>query len=284
MHELAKFAMRGPLQAIVLASISVLIPMMFWVGAAIIALTTLSKGLSQGFIVFFWTVIPALVWWFSMQDPGALIVLFSALLMAGTLRYTVSWQSTLVVGGVISLVTGISAPYIMPGLIDSLMGMADQVFQELAEQSQQEYDTQLQGSFRSLMIASFAVSFYGMAVGSICLARSWQAQLFNPGGWQEEFHQLRLSPKLSMALSLSVIVSPSLGIDPALIMMTVAIPILLCGLALVHGLVGKKRMGGQWLFGFYLSAVMLFPTVLILLAVLALLDSLVNFRGRIQAS
>jgi len=284
MHELVKYVMRGPKQAILLASISVLIPMMFWFGAATIALVTLRQGFRQGLVVFIWAVIPALGWWFSLQDPGALIVLFMSLVMASILRYTVSWQGTLAAGGVISLVTGLLAPHIMPELIDMLMEMGEVMLQELAKNAPEDYDTTLDGAFRSLMIASFAASFYGMAVASVFLARSWQSRLFNPGGWQEEFHQMRLSPRFIIGIALIVMIAPSLNIEPALVMMITAIPLLVCGLALVHGVIGKKKLGGQWIFGLYVSAFILFPTVLILLVVLALLDSLVNFRSRIQAS
>jgi len=284
MHELVKYVMRGPKQAILLASISVLIPMMFWFGAATIALVTLRQGFRQGLVVFIWAVIPALGWWFSLQDPGALIVLFMSLVMASILRYTVSWQGTLAAGGVISLVTGLLAPYIMPELIDMLMEMGEAMLQELAKNAPEDYDTTLDSAFRSLMIASFAASFYGMAVASVFLARSWQSRLFNPGGWQEEFHQMRLSPRFIIGIALIVMIAPSLNIEPALVMMIAAIPLLVCGLALVHGVIGKKKLGGQWVFGLYVSAFILFPTVLILLVVLALLDSLVNFRSRIQAS
>jgi hypothetical protein len=62
MHELAKISMRGPTQAILLASISMLVPMMFWFSAAVVALVTLRKGFNQGAVVFFWTVLPAMVW------------------------------------------------------------------------------------------------------------------------------------------------------------------------------------------------------------------------------
>jgi len=282
MHELVKYVMRGPKQAIILASISVLIPMMFWFGAATIALITLRQGFRQGLVVFIWTVIPALGWWFGLQDPGALIVLFSALVMSSVLRYTVSWQSTLVAGGVISLLTGLLAPYIMPELIDMLMEMGEVMLQELAKSAPEEYDTNLDGAFRSLMIASFAASFYGMAIGSVFLARSWQSRLFNPGGWQEEFHQMRLSPRFVIGIALAVVLAPSLNIEPALILMVAAVPVMVCGLALVHGVIGKKKLGGQWIFGLYVSVFILFPTVLILLVMLALLDSLVNFRSRIQ--
>ena len=283
MHELVKYVMRGPKQAILLASISVMLPMMFWFGAATIALITLRQGLSQGLVVFIWTIIPALGWWFGLQDPGALIVLISTFAMAGVLRYTVSWQSTLVTGGVISLLTGLLAPYIMPEMIDMLMEMGEAMLQELAKSAPEEYNTTFDSAFRTLMIASFAASFYGMAVASVFLARSWQARLFNPGGWQEEFHQMRLSPRFVMGVVLAVMFAASISIEPVLVLMIATVPFIVCGLALVHGVVGKRKLGGQWIFGLYASVFILFPTVLILLVVLALLDSLVNFRSRIQA-
>ena len=275
--------MRGPKQAKLLASISVMLPMMFWFGAATIALITLRQGLSQGLVVFIWTIIPALGWWFGLQDPGALIVLISTLVMAGVLRYTVSWQSTLVAGGVISLVTGMLAPYIMPEMIDMLMEMGEVMIQELAKTAPEEYNTTLDSAFRSLMVASFAASFYGMAVGSVFLARSWQARLYNPGGWQEEFHQMRLSSRFVIGVALAVMFASAINIEPILVLMIATVPFIVCGLALVHGVIGKRKLGGQWIFGLYASVFILFPTVLILLVVLALLDSLVNFRSRIQA-
>lgn len=283
MHELVKYVMRGPKQAILLASISVMLPMMFWFGAATIALITLRQGLSQGLVVFIWTIIPALGWWFGLQDPGALIVLVSAFAMAAVLRYTVSWQSTLVTGGVISLLAGLLAPYIMPEMIDLLMEMGEVMIQELAKTAPEEYDTVLDSAFRTLMIASFAASFYGMAVGSVFLARSWQARLFNPGGWQEEFHQMRLNPRFVLGIFVAVFFASIINIEPVLVLMIATVPLIVCGLALVHGVIGKRKLGGQWIFGLYASVFILFPTVLILLVVLALLDSLVNFRSRIQA-
>jgi hypothetical protein len=283
MHELVKYVMRGPKQAILLASISVMLPMMFWFGAATIALITLRQGLSQGLVVFIWTIIPALGWWFGLQDPGALIVLISTFAMAAVLRYTVSWQSTLVTGGVISLVTGLLAPYIMPEMIDMLVEMGKVMLQDLAKSAPEEYNTILDSAFRTLMIASFAASFYGMAVGSVFLARSWQARLFNPGGWQEEFHQMRLSPRFVLGVVGAVIFASAINIEPVLVLMIATVPFIVCGLALVHGVVGKRKLGGQWIFGLYASVFILFPTVLILLVVLALLDSLVNFRSRVQA-
>jgi len=282
MRDLAAFAMRGPKQAAILATILTAIPMMFWLGAGIVGLVTLRQGFKEGASVLVWSIIPALGWWIGLQDPGALIVLLSTLLMASALRYTVSWHKVFVSGALVSLLVGVLVPMIMPELIDLLVGMADQIFRNLAEDAQMEYDADIQASFRSLMIASFAASFFGMALGSLCLARSWQSQLYNPGGWQQEFHQLRLSPKLVLGFLALLFVAPNVGVDATLVMLIGVVPIIVCGIALVHGVIGKKKLGGQWLIGFYILVVMLFPTVLMVISMLAILDSVVDLRSKVQ--
>lgn len=283
MRELAKFVMRGPKQAVIVAFLGALIPMMFWMSAAVIAMVTLRQGVQKGLAVFIWSMIPALGWWMGWQDPGALIVMLTALVMAIVLRTSVSWQSTLFSGALTTLVVGLAIPGLAPELIDTLMGMTDQIFRDMAENAQVEYDSEVQEGFRSLMIASFAATLFAFSLGSIFLARAWQAQLFNPGGWQIEFHQMRLSPLFVAGLFLMVMLAPNIGIDVMLVMMIINIPALVCGLALVHGVIGKKKLGGHWLFGFYLSIFMLFPTVLVLLVIVAFIDSLVDFRSRVQA-
>ena len=284
MHELVKIAMRGPMQAIMLACITMLIPLMFWFSAAVVSLVTLRKGFQQGAVVFFWTTLPAMVWLWSVQDPGPLIVLCMAFLMAGVLRVTISWQATLIAGGMVSLILGWTAPYLMPEVIQTLSDLADQFFRELAKQSEQDYDGELKLGFESLMIAGFVSSFYGVAIGSLCLARSWQAKLFNPGGWQEEFYQIRIQPRLLFAVALLLAITPALGWNTSVVLLTVAVALVFGGTALVHGLIAKKNMTKQWLVGFYLSIVLLFPTVLVLVVILAVLDSLIDFRSRVAVT
>jgi len=284
MRDLAEFIMRGPKQAAIVAFVSTLIPMMFWLGAAAIALVTLRQGPQQGMSTLVWAIIPALGWWLGMHDPGALIVLAGALVMATVLRATISWDATFLAGMTFSLFVGWMTPLLMPELINTLMEMADEVFRSLAQDAQMEYDEGVQSSFRAMMVASFAASFFGMALGSICLARSWQSRLYNPGGWQQEFHQLRMNPKLVFGFLMLLWLAPAIGLEPILILMVLGIPVILCGLALVHGVIGRKKLGGQWLFGFYFLVVMLFPTVLVLLALIALLDSVIDIRSRIQTA
>lgn len=284
MHELVKIVMRGPRQAILLSCITMLVPLMFWFSAAVVSLVTLRKGSQQGAVVFFWTTLPVMVWLWGVQDPGPLVVLVLSFLMASLLRLTMSWQAVLVTGGVVSLIFGWSAPYLMPEVLETLSNIADQFFQELAKQSEQEYSGEFQQGFESLMVAGFVSSFYGVAIGSLCLARSWQAKLFNPGGWQEEFYGIRIQPRVLIPALLLLVVAPALGLNASVALLTVAVALVFSGLALVHGLVAKKGLTAQWLIGFYVLMVLLFPTVLVLLVILAVLDSLIDFRSRISVS
>jgi len=39
-----------------------------------------------------------------------------------------------------------------------------------------------------------------MSICLLMLARWWQAVLYNPGGFQQEFHQFKLQPAIAMML------------------------------------------------------------------------------------
>ncbi|MDX1453603.1 MAG: hypothetical protein R3183_13670 [Oleiphilaceae bacterium] len=284
MRGLAEFIMRGPRQAAFVAMLFTAIPMLFWLGAAVVALVTLRLGLERGLAVLVWAIIPALGWWLGLQDPGAVIVLVSTLVMAMVLRTTVSWNKTLVTGAVIGIGLGALAPLLMSGLIDTLMQMADQIFRELAKNAETEYDQTTQDAFRVMMIASFAASFFAMSMTALFIARSWQSHLYNPGGWKQEFHHLRLQPLTVMGWLVAAMAARYVGVEPVVVLLVGWVAVVACGFALVHGLIAKKQLGGQWLFGFYFLVVMLFPTVLMLLTCLVIVDSLIDIRSRVKPS
>ena len=107
MRALAQFVMRGPLQAGGVAAVTTAIPLLFWIGAAVIGLVILRLGISQGLSIGLWALLPALGWsWFG-QDPTALVVLLQAMLMASILRITLSWEKALLAGSFLGIVTGL---------------------------------------------------------------------------------------------------------------------------------------------------------------------------------
>jgi hypothetical protein len=113
------------------------------------------------------------------------------------------------------------------------------------------------------------------------LARWWQATLYNPGGFQQEFHQLRLNPIQAVACFAAVIYCWSQGGDYQTWSSLFALPLLLVGIAIVHHLVKVKNVSRQWLVLFYI-ALLLFSPLTVLLVTLAVMDTWTNFRARIQ--
>ena len=276
MRELARFAMKAPRNAAGVAFVACLVPT--------VALVTLRHGTAKGLNVFIWAVIPALGWWLGLQDPTALVVLISTFAAAEVLRVSVSMRKTLLFGFGLSVLVGVLTPILMPEAIEMLLTVTDELLKQLAEDSQLEVDDELKASFYSLLVASFAASFYAMSVGSLFLARSWQSALFNPGGWREEFHQLRMSSMDMTVIVIAMLVGPAIGLDGYLLVFSGLVPIMVCGFALVHGLIGKKNLGGQWMIGFYALVIILFPTFLAIIALMALLDSAIDIRSKVQAS
>lgn len=284
MRELARFAMKGPLNASGIAFVACLVPMMFWLGAATVALVTLRHGTSKGLNVFAWAMAPALGWWLGLQDPTALVVVILSFALAQILRVTVAMNRTLLFGFGLSVLVGVLTPIIMPGALDMLQVVSDELLKQIAVDSQIEVNEEFRASFQDLMIASFAASFYLMSIGSLFLARSWQAALYNPDGWREEFHQLRMGPIDMVVIVSAMMIGPSIGIDGYLLVFSGLVPVLICGFALVHGVIGKKNLGGQWLIGFYAMVLVLFPASLAIIVFMAMVDSGADFRSRILAS
>jgi len=284
MRELAQFAMKGPRYAAGIALVACMVPMMFWIGAATLALVTLRHGASQGLNVFAWAAAPSLAWWLGLHDPTAMVVLVSTFAMAMVLRASVSMRKTLLFGFGFSVVFGVLTPLIMPSTIELLLSLTDEILKQLAVDAELEVTDELVTSFQALLVASFAASFFAMSIGSLFLARWWQAALFNPGGWREEFHQLRLGSFEMAVIIAAMLLGPSIGLDGYILVFSGLVPIVVCGLALVHGLVGKKNLGGHWMVGFYVLTVVLFPTLIAIVVLLAMLDSAIDIRSRVQPS
>ena len=112
----------------------------------------------------------------------------------------------------------------------------------------------------------------------LVLGRYWQASLYNPGGFGEEFRALRLPVLPALLLVAGMLLGPSLGLP--MLAPLCSVPLVFAGVALVHGLVAAKRLARFWLVGLYVTLVLFMQLVYPLLMVLAIVDSLFDFRGR----
>lgn len=282
MRALAQFVMRGPLQAGGVAVVTTSIPLLFWIGAAVIGLVILRLGVAQGLNIGLWALLPALGWsWFG-QDPTALAVLLQVMLIASVLRTSLSWERALLSGSLLAVVTGLLLPLLYPELIDNLVQAGVRLYEQINAEMAKKLGDDLELVIRQTMNASMAGTYLVTGVGMAMLARSWQAKLYNPGGFRKEFHALRLSPATAVICVVIMVGGSVIGLNPMLMGWAGGLPLFLAALALVHGTVGRRGMSVQWLVLFYMALVFLGPSLMIVLLVLAFVDSWLDIRGRMK--
>ncbi|GAA3587137.1 hypothetical protein [Marinobacter xestospongiae] len=283
MRALAQFVMRGPLQAGAVAAIAMTVPLLFWVGAAVVGLVILRLGISQGLSIGLWALLPGLGWAWVGQDPTAVSVLLLVMVMAAVLRASLSWEKALLSGAGLTLVMGALLPILYSGLLDQLVQAGVEFYQSY-EVEAPVAGGQLETVIRETMVASMAGMFLAMGIGMTMLARSWQAGLDNPGGFQREFHSLRLSVPVALGCVLAIVAGPYLGLNALLLAWAAGLPLFLAALGLVHGVVALRGMGSHWLVMFYVALMLLGPSLMFLLLVVAFVDSWLDIRGRIKSS
>lgn len=272
--------MRGRTQAILVVIIAAMLPMMYWVSAAAVGLVTLRRGPYSGAGLLAWSLLAAGVWWL-IADPIPAVVITGTYVLAVILRRTVSWGHTLAVLIPLGVLTGI----VLEQMLGDLLGQLVAGVQEQLLQSQQivpgvELDADW---WYQLFAGGLTGATAAMILSSLVLARWWQSVLYNPGGFREEFHQLRLSPALSLALMAVLALGPQFGLVMVHWLPLLVLPLVCAGLALVHCSVAKRKVGGTWLVMFYVAVVVLGPYLIMLLVLLAVIDSLVDIRRRIPA-
>ena len=129
------------------------------------------------------------------------------------------------------------------------------------------------------MTGTFAAAFAIIATLSLIIARNWQARLYNPGGFGEEFRQIAIGKQASIALivgiAIAVVTANHLIIE--LIMVGVAV-FMFQGLSLAHALVKQLELHIGWLIGLYVLMLLLLVQMIVLLATFGIIDNFVNFR------
>ncbi|PMR76645.1 hypothetical protein [Billgrantia endophytica] len=281
MLPIARWLMRGTPYAAGGAALAAIIPWLFWFGAAIVALATLRRGLAPAVPVLVAAAVPA-GWWWVQGDAIPLASVLLVTLMAVVLRARMRWSEALIVGTVAGAAMIQLGVFVPPGgtgpLLEQLRQGSSEVDRMLTELTRQGYDaeelaTLLIGGITGLMVMV-------AAVGCLALARSWQAGLYNPGGFRQEFHAFRLTVRELGLLVVLGVIGMVLGI-PSLGMLA-WVPLLVAGIALVHGFVGAKGMNGLWLIAFYLLLITTWPMILIVLLA-AFIDVFADFRGRLAS-
>ena len=274
MRPLAEYAMLGRRQAIIVVLLCGFVPMVYCLSAATVAMVFLRKGSKEGMLILLWAMLPAIANWM-FGDPSPLFLMPSMAVLGLILRRTESWQQVLLA----SIVIGIVAQYCVqlhPGYAAQVHALSDQF---ITMQLTQGNDLGIGAEELGDAIVSFFGAYQTMlAVFCLMLARWWQASSVNPGGFQHEFHSLKLDPVvaglIAVGIGLAIAKIPPFNAWGNIIGF---VPMIV-GLGILHGMVKLKNLGSGWLVGTYI-ALLLFGQAIVLLA---LIDSVVDFRKRIR--
>lgn len=283
MRFLADFIMRGRVQASLVIAGSAAIPLLFWLSAAASSLVLMRRGLTDGLSVIGWALIPALVWWY-LGDLRVLPVLLGTTALGLILRQRPSWQPTLLASVALG---GLFGVLLTAGFGETLQALGQEVTAQLPSILPQGAWDKLSADERTHFIQLLGLVIVGLlsallqllSIVSLMLGRYWQAMLYNPGGFAQEFQALRLSP-LAAGLLLAGTLAWLLDYHLVVLAPICSVPLIFASLALVHGLVALGRVARFWLVGLYVVLVLLLQVVYPLLAVVAFVDSLFDFRGR----
>lgn len=300
MRSLASFILRGPGQAILVTAgtgvLAMVLPPLSLISGAAVALTTLRGGPRAGMLVMLGsTAFVALMAWVSLGSilPGVmfLAVMWLPLWFLGwVLRDSRSLGLTIMIAGLMGIL-GVFGVHLMLG--DSAAWWQEMLLtlSEPALQAGSPLDPEeVEEAMTTLSRIMTGIAAAGMMMNSLLclfLARGWQAQLYNPGGFRSEFYDLQLG-KSTALVTLAVIVLtmlPLAGLSgmASEVMIVVLTLYVVQGFAIFHAIVARKKLHVAWLIGLYLVTFFVLPQLMVLVALAGLIDTWVNFRQRIGA-
>ncbi len=277
MRGLAEYVMSGRRQAATVAVLFGLIPMLNLLSGAVVALVMLRKGTQEGFLIMMWALLPAGLQWL-VGDTAAVFMVVGVAVLSYWLRRTQSWQQVLLLATVLGLLLQMSLP-LQTGYVANIQGLLDRLL---------EGGGAIPGTANGLTIEdaktqmlALWLSFYGVEhmlvfTGCLMLGRYWQAMLYNPGGFLQEFHNLRVDPKV-MGVLLVLMLLGLAGLPPLNDwMMVFGVVPGLCGLAVAHHVAATCKLGTGWLVLTYMLALLLTPVIVLL----GFADALLDIRKR----
>jgi hypothetical protein len=294
MKALAGFVVRGRMQATIVASVlavlAVLITPLSVISAAAIGLVALSQGIREGFLVTLMGLVALVaLGWLLFDEPLVLLatgaVLWLPLLVLGeALRITRSLRLVVEIAAAAGMLL-IALQYL---LLDDVTRFWTELLQQyltllMNPEVVQEADRQsVVEALAPWMAGGLGAAWFIQLVLSVFLARSWQSVLYHPGGFSQEFYQLRLGRwRLLLVPVLMAIIM--LGDKPGFLAQLALVGMgafFIQGIALMHGLVNNYKAGQVWLIGFYLLLIIGMPASFTAVSAAGYADGWLNIRAK----
>lgn len=296
MKFLAEFIMRGRMSAMMVAStlalISLILPPVSIVSSAAVALVTLRRGAYEGLYVLVSSSVAAAL-------LGILVLGgYQFALLYGLVLWVPIWLISIVLregrhlslAVEIAVLLGAIAVLVFYGVQDKPAMLWESVLAQIAkpmiDANPDVPIESLQQSLRAFarfmtgVIAAGAV--YGMLFG-LFLGRWWQAALYNPGGFRQEFLALTTHPRLAIGSVLVVLAAwwTSGVLSEAAWNVSILFFVLytFIGTAVLHYLLARTKIS-HFLVPMLYVTLLLIPHFMLPVAVLGLLDTWLNLRNK----
>ena len=296
-QALASYAVRGPMQAALVASsmlvLSTILAPLMVVSSAIIALVWMRSGPQVGALAVGLSLLLSLV--ISVFTPLPALALAGVILsswlpvivMGWVLRDTISLNLAILAGAAVIAMVIVLVYLVVPDpaagwltLFNRMLENPDLLPPLFSGMEQSEVQERLETASK-YVTGLYAAILFLIAAGSLLLARAWQARLFNPGGLQKEFHQLRFGKTASL-VGLAILGAAVLFRFQVLY----SFGILVCavfalqGIAVMHALIAIRGLARSWLIGGYLLLLFIMPESLLFISAVGIADAWLDFREK----
>ena len=307
LNKFGTYLLQKRLHAVLTALLFALLPLAYLptgsIAVVIMALITLHKGAKEGLIILVCIMLPplAVMLWGNLPDISQqteyaivcirLFALVATWLMACWLGSTASWRTTL------QLIVGVSALVLLvihamfPDLTSwwfaHLSVPATNLLQQVGIHLTTEENRILLLRISQFMTGTALAFMIASNIILLMIARAWQADLFNPGGFAREYALLRM-PLWYSSVFLIALLLIGFDIAPAIVkdcLPMLGLPFFFAAVSFVHlKLPAKKSTRMPAIITFYLLLVVFLPYMIVLLIAFGLVDSCYNFRTRFTAN
>ena len=281
MRGLAEFIMRGRWQALGVAVLGSGSLLFGWVSAAAIALVTLRNGSASGGWLTLWAILPAIIIAAISGDTGSVLLLLGTFSLAVILRESVSLSLAVMASVPLALLGGAALTLFNGVFLQELVATFNQALAQFEQELAQSEAAEMvfNGVSVPQVAALLATGNAVIALLSLILGRYWQASLYNPGGFGEEFRALRLPVGAVLMMASAALILWWMGADWRVWSAVVVLPLTIVGFSLLHAFAKRAGKGVTWLALMYALWSVLDPVKWLWVGCVVI-DTFADVRGR----
>ena len=293
MNFLATYIMRGRMQAMLVASslalLSLMMPPVSVVSSATVALVTLRRGAYEGLYVLGCSSLAAALLGFLALGNFQFALLYVMVLwlpvwlISIILREGQHLSLAVEIAILIGIVCVIGFYLYAPDPVALWKAVLSQMIPADVPVADIQRTIDILVHYMTGVIA--AGSVFGLLFG-LFLGRWWQANLYNPGGFRQEFLSLSTKPRISIGAIVVLIIAVTSPVGVSEIAWNVCILLFVLftviGVAVLHYAFSMTKLGRYMVPMFYIT-LFLIPHAMLIVGLVGLSDPWLNLRKKIES-